>query len=65
MNSKLLTRRGRIGIAWLGLGLGLLAPNASAQESSDCLACHGDPGLTTERRGRTISLFVKESAFSG
>ena len=65
MSSNFLALRGRFGIVWLALGLGLLAPSATAQESSDCLVCHGDPGLTTERRGRTVSLFVKESAFSG
>jgi thiosulfate reductase cytochrome b subunit len=30
-----------------------------------CMDCHSDDGLTTERRGREISLFVDESAYSG
>jgi hypothetical protein len=31
-----------------------------AQENADCLGCHGDRSLTTERGGRTVSLFVDE-----
>lgn len=31
-----------------------------AQENEDCLSCHTDEELTTERDGKTISLFVKE-----
>jgi predicted CXXCH cytochrome family protein len=29
----------------------------------DCLACHGRPDLTTERDGRSVSLFVDEEAY--
>jgi predicted CXXCH cytochrome family protein len=43
---------------------GLLAPLASAQEASDCLACHADRDLTTERKGRTVSLHVSEKAYA-
>ena len=64
MSSSRPGRPRRLGIAVLIVGLGLLAPSVLAQESADCLACHGDPGLTTERRGRTVSLFVKEPAFT-
>ena len=37
----------------------LLAATASigAQESSDCLACHGKPDLTAERDGRQVSMY--------
>ncbi|HXH28689.1 MAG TPA: cytochrome c3 family protein, partial [Candidatus Polarisedimenticolia bacterium] len=36
-----------------------LAPAAiRAQSNDDCLACHSDPSLTVERRGRTVSLHV-------
>ncbi|MBE0558191.1 MAG: hypothetical protein IH628_13245, partial [Proteobacteria bacterium] len=44
----------------------LLLPGslALAQETGDCLMCHGDRELTTEKRGRTVSLFVGESTFS-
>jgi hypothetical protein len=55
----------------LGLlgGLALLAalPGAPtrAQENEDCLACHGDRDLTTEREGRTVSLYVSERRFAG
>jgi len=31
---------------------------ASAQSVSDCLACHEDKTLSTERNGKTVSLFV-------
>ena len=37
----------------------------SAQGDDDCLTCHGDAGLTTERGGRTISLHVAAGALSG
>ncbi|MBI4871637.1 MAG: hypothetical protein HY814_08715 [Candidatus Riflebacteria bacterium] len=33
------------------------------QESQDCLACHGEPSLTTERNGDTVSLHVVEEQF--
>ncbi len=32
-----------------------------AQTDADCLGCHSDPGLTMERRGREVSLFVDEA----
>lgn len=38
---------------------------ARAQENEDCLMCHGDRDLTTERNGRTVSLFVSERSFGG
>ena len=41
-----------------------LAQPARAQEASDCLACHSDPDLKTERKGRTVSLQVAEKAFT-
>ncbi len=37
---------------------------ASAAENEDCLDCHEDDELTTERAGRTISLFVDEEIFN-
>jgi predicted CXXCH cytochrome family protein len=33
--------------------------------SQDCLRCHGEPELTTERDGETVSLYVDEAAFLG
>ncbi len=30
----------------------------SGQSNEDCMMCHEDPDLTTERQGRTISMFV-------
>jgi hypothetical protein len=38
---------------------------AVAQENSDCLGCHGERDLTAERKGRTVSVYVSEKAFSG
>jgi hypothetical protein len=43
--------------AWLLVG-GLPGTRAAAQEAEECLACHGDRDLTTERDGRTVSLYV-------
>lgn len=41
------------------LTLLVLTPGrALAQRDEDCLACHGDPSLTMERKGGTISLQV-------
>lgn len=36
-----------------------------ARDDDDCLVCHGDSGLTTERSGRTISLHVLPGALAG
>ena len=48
----------------LTLVVALFASAAVAQESSDCLACHSDETLKGVRRGRTISVFVNETAFT-
>jgi len=37
---------------------------ARAQSVDDCMACHEDPALTTERGGKTISLHVDRSRFA-
>ena len=39
-------------------------PAAFAQSADDCLSCHEDPGLKTERGGGTVSLFVDRKAVS-
>lgn len=31
-----------------------------SQTDEDCMMCHEDPELTTERRGRTVSMFVNQ-----
>jgi uncharacterized protein with PIN domain len=41
-----------------------LAAAAGAQENADCLACHGEKDFTTERQGRTVSLYVAEGPFT-
>jgi len=48
-----------------GLALALLSGRpAPAQENSDCLGCHGDKGITAERKGRTVSVYVSEKGFA-
>ncbi len=37
----------------------------SAQSRDDCLMCHADESLVTERNGREVSLFVDEAHFKG
>jgi formate dehydrogenase gamma subunit len=39
----------------------MLPPLLLAQSVDDCLACHGDQSLTTERKGKTVSLFVERT----
>ncbi len=39
--------------------------HAVGQENADCLACHGDRSLTTQRKGKTVSLYVDEKRFGG
>src|SRR5579862_871967 len=46
----------------------LLCVTASAQKTAkpkndECLACHGDSSLTTERNGKTVSLYVNSDSF--
>ena len=36
---------------------------APRPSNEDCLACHGDPGLTTEVNGKTVSLYVNPEKF--
>jgi hypothetical protein len=60
MEGLMLRRLAVLIVTVLGLASGL-----HAQETGDCLACHGDRGLTTERKGQTVSLYVAEKAFAG
>lgn len=46
------------------LGLFLFPCFARSQSNEDCETCHSDRELTTERRGRTISLFVDFQSYS-
>jgi hypothetical protein len=48
-------------LACLGLARGL--SGAVAQENSDCLGCHGDRSLATQRGGKSVPLFVDEKKF--
>lgn len=36
--------------------------SAFAQTNAECLVCHGEPSLTMEKRGRTVSLYVDARA---
>jgi uncharacterized protein with PIN domain len=49
---------------WLAVAA-LPAGPARGQESSDCLACHGEKDFTAERKGRTVSLYVPAKVFAG
>jgi cytochrome b subunit of formate dehydrogenase len=42
----------------------LLPVQLVAQTKSDCLTCHGDKSLTTDRKGKTVSLFVNGKSFA-
>ncbi len=45
--------------------LAVLAPAViQAQTRADCLACHGDNSLTTERNGKEVSLYVREEVLN-
>ena len=48
-----------------GIAMAGLPRAAGAQENGECLMCHGDRSLTTQRAGRTVSLFVEEKKFAG
>jgi formate dehydrogenase gamma subunit len=41
------------------------ATAAPGHANGDCLACHADPGLTAERRGRTVPLHVDPAVLAG
>lgn len=57
--------RGRLTIAILGLVFWAAMTSAGirAQTVEDCLACHGEKDFTTERDGRTVSLYVDTAVF--
>ena len=37
---------------------------ALGQDNTECLSCHEDKSLTTERQGKTVSLFVDQATFA-
>lgn len=45
--------------------IGPVVGQLHAQSDEDCMMCHEDPELTAERNGRTVSMFVDTSIFSG
>jgi len=47
------------------LALLFAGPVARAQESADCLACHGDKAMTTTRAGKSVSLFIDQKVVTG
>ncbi|MGB2869969.1 MAG: cytochrome b/b6 domain-containing protein [Bacteroidota bacterium] len=61
MISRIIKLRHLLFAALLSAGLAGLS---SAQSRADCLACHGDAGLTTERNGKEVSLHVKEEVLN-
>lgn len=49
----------------LGLAVSFLGGSgALGQENTDCLKCHGRPGLQVERDGRVIALSIDEKRFA-
>ncbi|MEW6220529.1 MAG: cytochrome c3 family protein [Thermodesulfobacteriota bacterium] len=57
------------GFGWRLLPLAILAiillvRPASALDDGDCLGCHNDPDMTSEKNGEEISLFVDEAQFA-
>ena len=55
-----------LGIALLLVVVGIVPPESQAQTptADDCLACHSDKTLTTNRGHRSVSLFVDGKKFS-
>ena len=47
----------------LTIVLMLASISARSQTNDDCLACHEDPDLTTERQGKEVSLSVDERTY--
>ena len=47
----------------LVIGLVILPQYIYAQSIDDCLMCHSDNELTMEKKGKEISLFVKEDVY--
>lgn len=45
------------------LALSILAAPLVAQSPEVCFGCHGDKDMTTERNGRTVSLYIAKKAF--
>jgi hypothetical protein len=56
--------RARTATMVAALALAALSAQLAAQETADCLACHGEKDFTTERKGRTVSLYVREKAYA-
>lgn len=42
----------------------VVVPAALAQTTADCIMCHGEKDLTTERNGRTVSLFIPGKTYT-
>ena len=61
-----LQRASRRNLCLILLLILVLAPfKALALTDNDCMDCHSDPDLTTEKDGKTISLYVDEEVFKG
>ncbi|HET9250531.1 MAG TPA: hypothetical protein VFP58_00270 [Candidatus Eisenbacteria bacterium] len=61
------SRRAHLLAAALAVCLLVPVPFAAAQSptSEDCLECHDDDSMSMERRGKTVSLYVKPSVLKG
>ena len=52
------------GVGWCLVWICLTISPLYAQENADCLECHADVTLSTERGGKTLSLYLDEKRFS-
>jgi predicted CXXCH cytochrome family protein len=62
-NYLLDSRTGRV-LGGILIALVLALSPAWAQENDDCLMCHGEPGMTGERAGQEISIYVDPDAYA-
>jgi cytochrome b subunit of formate dehydrogenase len=63
INQKLSTMNSRVFFDVFILSL-FLSTFSVAQDKSECLSCHEDKTLTTERDGKKISLFIDDKKFA-
>jgi cytochrome b subunit of formate dehydrogenase len=54
-----------ISLTCAGLAFLTLGSMARAGSSEDCLACHSDPSLSTDRKGKSVSLHVDPATLAG
>ncbi len=53
----------RLALWWLLLWAGTASATASLLGTSDCLACHNDPGLIKTEDGKPVSVYINDAVF--